>query len=86
MRLNRCCVRNRRIFDMSDAFGLSLPGDAIKHLFCLFSQSVVRRWMSSDDTQCTDGGRGMQRRRVGHLGREFGREHDTPGRSRRAGR
>jgi len=31
----------------------SLPGDAIKHLFGLFSQSVVRRWMLSDDTQCT---------------------------------
>jgi len=38
---------------MSDAFGLSLPGDTIKHLFGLFSQSVVRRWISSDDTQCT---------------------------------
>ena len=33
---------------MSDAFGLSLLS-----LFCLFNQSVVRRWMSSNDTQCT---------------------------------
>jgi len=43
---------NGRIFDMSDALD-SLPGDAIQHLFGLFSQSVVRRWISSDDTQCT---------------------------------
>ena len=38
---------------MSDAFGLSLPGDAIQHFFGLFSQAFVRRWISSDDTQCT---------------------------------